>query len=225
MQISNTGVTSNPKDVERLREEFCAVNCVRIPQLLHPSLLAFLQRRLEQAQWKSNLHGVVGNDLGMDDITEDQASLHMLYFAANLPDFRGLIEEITECRPLDSFRGRLYRKISGAGHYNKWHSDDVENRLVAMSINLSPRGYGGGWLEMRKAESEEILLRVGNTGYGDALIFKISSELEHRVTDVQGKEPKTAFAGWFRDDRRAFFHEVLNHSRRAMIQECVQPKT
>lgn len=215
IQISNTGLTSDPEDVERLREEFRAVNCVRIPKLLHPSLLAFLQRRLERAQWKSNLHGVVGNDLGLDDITEDQSSLHMLYFAANLPEFRALIEEITECRPLDTFRGRLYRKISGPGHYNKWHSDDVENRLVAMSINLSPRGYEGGWLEMRKSDSEEVLMKVANTGYGDALVFRISGELEHRVGDVEGNEPKTAFAGWFRDDRRAFFEEVLKPRRKA----------
>lgn len=45
--------------------------------------------------------------------------------------------------------------------------------------------------------SEEILREVHNTGFGDALLFRISEKLTHRVQDVTGDNPKIAFAGWF----------------------------
>lgn len=44
-----------------------------------------------------------------------------------------------------------------------------------------------------------------NTGLGDALIFRISGELKHRVAPMEGDEAKTAFAGWFRSDLPDFF--------------------
>jgi hypothetical protein len=215
IQISNTGVTSDPEEVERLRAEFSAANCVRFPQLLDRGLLDFVQRRFGECRWKPNPHSDPGGELGLDDTTDDPVTLHLLYFAANLPEFRALIERITRSVPLDVFRGRLYRKIAGSNHYNKWHDDNVDNRRIAMSINLSPRGYSGGLLEMRKRGTEETEMRVANTGYGDAIIFRISDQLEHRVTDVEGAEPKVAFAGWFRNDRPGFIADVVKNSKKA----------
>ena len=36
-----------------------------------------------------------------------------------------------------------------------------------------------------------------NPGVGDALMFRIAPQYEHRIADVTGQEPRTAFAGWF----------------------------
>jgi hypothetical protein len=77
-----------------------------------------------------------------------------------------------------------------------------------MSINLSPTSFSGGTFELRERESKRLVYRHGNTGCGDALIFRLSLDLEHRVTDVIGNAAKTAFAGWFRSqphDYRALF--------------------
>jgi hypothetical protein len=222
MRLTNTGVLSDPSEIARLREEFRAVNCVRIPQLLDPSLLDFLQRRLSLCQWKLNPHSDPAGELGLDDVTEDPAILHLLYFVCNFPEFRALIEEVTGCGPLSVFRGRLYRKTAGSSHYNKWHDDNVDNRVVAMSINLSRGIYGGGLLEMRKIGSSETLLRIANTGLGDALLFRVSDELEHRVTDVEGTEAKTAFAGWFRHDRPGFLQHVMKPGRKEFDKESIR---
>jgi hypothetical protein len=208
IQISNARVKSDPEGISRLRERFRELSCICIPQLLDPTLLATLQNRLEHCQWKSNAHNDPGGELGLDDITEDPQALHLLYFSANRPEFRTLLEEVTGCQPLNAFGGRLYRKLSGRGHYNEWHDDAVDNRLVGMSINLSPRPYRGGLFQLRRRDSGAILAEVANTGCGAALIFRISEELEHRVTDVEGDEPKTAFAGWFRHDRPGFFEGI-----------------
>jgi hypothetical protein len=80
-------------------------------------------------------------------------------------------------------------------------------RLITMSVNLSPKPYAGGILQLREERSEEILAEIANTGLGDALFFRISPELKHRVSPVEGVLPKTAYAGWFQaePDFRAMF--------------------
>ena len=50
---------------------------------------------------------------------------------------------------------------------------------------------------MKRSGSDEIIQEVYNTGFGDALLFRISNQLKHRVQEVKGTVPKTAFAGWF----------------------------
>jgi hypothetical protein len=52
-----------------------------------------------------------------------------------------------------------------------------------------------------------MLAEIANTGWGDAMLFRTSKQLQHRVTDVVGNEPKTAFAGWFKSEDRNPFRE------------------
>jgi len=50
---------------------------------------------------------------------------------------------------------------------------------------------------LKLRDSIEILQETRNTGLGDALLFRISADLIHRVQGVTGDHPKIAFAGWF----------------------------
>ena len=50
---------------------------------------------------------------------------------------------------------------------------------------------------MKRRDSDAIMQEIHNTGFGDALLFRISKQLKHRVQEVKGEIPKTAFAGWF----------------------------
>ena len=96
----------------------------------------------------------------------------------------------------------------GADHFDSWHADvgtTHRDRLVGMSINLSPRPYQGGAFLLREEASGEIICALSNIGPGDAICFRISSALKHMVTPLVGKEPKTAFAGWFRSGDRDFY--------------------
>jgi hypothetical protein len=68
-----------------------------------------------------------------------------------------------------------------------------------MSLNLSLKAYAGGALQMKLRDSDEIIQEIHNVGFGDALLFRISKQLIHRVQEVTGDIPKTAFAGWFLD--------------------------
>ena len=77
-----------------------------------------------------------------------------------------------------------------------------------MSLNLGPLAYSGGILQLRKRGCEEVLGELPNVTQGNAILFRISPQLEHRITPMEGAEPKTAFAGWFRSDTLDFFSEL-----------------
>ena len=204
IQLTRTGLTTDASQVAALRAEFDAVHCACIPHLLEPSLLTFVQRRLEQGRWQTRIHKDVAEEYTLHDLP----ALNLLHFIANLPDFRNLVQEITGCGPLRRFKGRIYRMTAAAGHYDHWHDDNFNNRLVGMSLNLSPRPFRGGVFQLRERESERMLAEIANTGPGSALIFRIADHLQHRISDMEGDEPKSAFAGWFRSDLPALFDEL-----------------
>ena len=52
---------------------------------------------------------------------------------------------------------------------------------------------------MKHRNAERILCEIRNVGFGDALLFRISKDLVHRIQGVKGEVPKTAFAGWFHE--------------------------
>jgi len=118
-------------------------------------------------------------------------------FLMNNPALLRLIEKITGQPQLGEFDGRVYRMTNSAEHAFNWHSDAFDRRAVTMSVNLSPHIYDGGALQLKLRDSTEILQEIRNTGLGDALLFRISADLIHRVQGVTGDHPKIAFAGWF----------------------------
>jgi hypothetical protein len=77
-----------------------------------------------------------------------------------------------------------------------WHDDMANDRKIALSINLSDARYHGGTLQIRE-RPRGVGEAVPNLGFGDAIIFRVAEHLEHRVTPIVGKLPKTALSGWF----------------------------
>jgi len=196
IQLGKSRVVADPQDIERCRIEFDEKHCVLLPKLLEPPLLDFLLERLEQGLWQDRVHEDIGNEV----VLEDASAGGLLHFVANAPAFLKIVEEITGCGPLTQFEGRIYRFVPNSGHYDSWHNDNGNGRLVAMSLNLSLRGYEGGVFQLREWSSKRMLAEIANTGWGDATLFRISGELEHQVTEVTGEQPKTAFAGWFKSE-------------------------
>jgi len=196
IQIQRKGLAIDRAQIGKLRVEFRDAHWLRLPQLLEPSILEFLQGRLDNSQWETMSHGKFGEEY----ITDDLPTTSLLRFAMNRSKFRTVMEEITGCGGFRWFQGRIYRMIAEAGHHDGWHNDAVDSNKVGMSLNLSRNFFRGGLFMLRESGSRRVLARVANTGPGDALIFRISPELQHRISDLEGAEPKTAFAGWFRTD-------------------------
>jgi len=196
IQIQRKGLALDQAQIGKLGAEFRDAHWVRLPRLLEPSILDFLQARLDNSRWETMSHGKIGEEY----ITNDLPTTSLLHFAMNRPKFRAVIEEITGCKGLRWFRGRIYRMVAEAGHHDDWHDDRNHPTEVAMSLNLSRNLFRGGSFMLRERDSKRVLARVANTGPGDAILFRIARGLEHRISDMEGAEPKTAFAGWFRTD-------------------------
>ena len=124
--------------------------------------------------------------------------LASLLLAANDSRLFSFVSEVTGCGAIGCFDGRVYRLDPAQGHGDSWHSDVGDNRLVAMSVNLTPERYEGGVLQIRDEPSGEVTAEVGETALGDAMIFRIAERLRHRVSQVKGDVPRIAFAGWFK---------------------------
>ena len=195
IQLTRQGVvfSGTQEDLKSLRVKYDRDNYVILPRLFEAALLEELIQRVDAAPFLPREHGEIGLELCM----EDEITAAMLMFFPNNPAFLRLVEKITGQIQIGEFNGRVYRMTSSDGHFDHWHNDCSPERVATMSVNLSRQIYSGGALQMRYRNSKEILHEIHNTGFGDALLFRISEDLSHRVQEVTGHIPKTAFAGWF----------------------------
>lgn len=195
IQLTRKGVsfTGTQEDLQSLREKFETDDYVILPRLYEPALFEEIVRRVSAAPFLPRVHEGISLELCM----EDEVTTAMLAFFPCNPAFLRIVEQITGQAGIGQFIGRVYQMTSSDGHFDGWHDDFVGDRVVAMSMNLSRNVYSGGALQMRYYDSEEILREVHNTGFGDALLFRISEKLAHRVQGVTSDNPKIAFAGWF----------------------------
>ena len=185
--------TPSATELEALRSEFAARHAVIVPELIGSSLLAEVRTALESAPFVQRDYDGLAGELALD---ESVALVARMLFLLNDPGLFGPVGEICECGPLARFDGRIYRREVAPEHYDNWHDDLHDpNHLVAMSVNLGG-AYGGGVLHLRRKGTEEPLAELHNTGAGDAILFRIAPELEHRVGAVESGV-KTALAGWF----------------------------
>jgi len=197
IRIRRSGTVSDgAKNLESLRARFNRQNYFRLPSLVEPELLDFIQVQIARAEFYERVHeGIASNkELCM----MQNSAFAALLLLMNDEKLFQIVQDITQCGPIGCFEGRIYRVIPGQGHHDSWHSDMAEHRLVGMSLNLSRELYYGGILQIRERESGKLVSEVANVGVGDAVIFRLSDNLQHRITDVEGEAAKTAFAGWFR---------------------------
>jgi hypothetical protein len=202
IQITQSDViVSNDQQVASLREEFERQSCVIIPKLIAPHLLRRIHEYLERSEFYSKSHAF--DDSGEVFAKEfavrsTEPVVHMFYLLLNRPKLFEVIRQITGCPPIGNFVGRIFRRLPVSDHYDSWHSDNGDYRLIGMSINLGTEVYSGGVFQLRDSSSKQIIRQVANTGFGDACLFRLGPDLEHRVTRVEGQIGRTAGAGWFR---------------------------
>ena len=218
IQLTRVGTTfsGSPEDLDGLRSEFGRQHWIRLSRLLEPELLQLILRRIEQADFLQRTHKGVGVEVCM----ADKITWGLLHFVSNDPKLFQIVGEITGCGRIGCFGGRVYRMIPGSGHYDSWHTDMADYRLLALSINLSTEVYSGGVLEMRDVESGRVIARETNTGLGDGVLFRLSNRLQHRVTNLEGTLHKTAFAGWFRS--QPDFHGILRERRSSLERQRIE---
>jgi 2OG-Fe(II) oxygenase superfamily len=200
IQVTKTAtiVAASPGVIDALRAEFECHHFVRIANFLSRELLEIIQNKIDDGQFYERIHTDIG--LNRELCLDANAGVGALCLLINDSRLFQFVQRITGCQTIGCFEGRVYRVAAGCGHRDAWHNDIGDHRMVAMSINLSRQPYKGGVLQLRSRATQEIVAEVSNTEPGDAIIFRLSRELEHRITDVEGDAPKTAFAGWFKSE-------------------------
>ena len=194
VQITKGGLQTEDTSVASLREKFESQSYVRLPGFLSPEILSLVEPRINAGDFFERIDQ--GAAATRELCMTTNSGLSTLLLLVNDDNLFQLIQDVTGCPRIRCFEGRVYKFVGGAGHYHRWHNDVVENRFVAMSVNLGG-AYSGGVLQIRERDSKRLLVEVTNPGKGDAVIFRLSKQLEHRITEVT-QSTKITFAGWFK---------------------------
>ncbi len=199
IQLTQTAVLSDPADIPRLAEEFAGTGCARLPGFLAQPLLGHLLEWLEATQFEQRNEvghaGVFGTTLFAP---ETERSLFLLHFILNRPELYDIVGKVAGCPKIGNFMGRLHRTVGGTDQHIDWHRDAVEARTLGITINLSAEEYTGGIFQLRDP-AQKIRAEVGRAAPGDAYLFRIDQEWQHRLTRVESGR-RTVGVGWFRTE-------------------------
>lgn len=107
------------------------------------------------------------------------------------------IESATGCGPIKALVGRIAQTRANARDELAWHDDsDGLHRLLGIVVNLSDQDYEGGRFDLRRKGSQDNLFSFAHDRPGTMTLFKVGSDLEHRVTPLLSGGPRRVFAGW-----------------------------
>lgn len=196
IQLSRSGTTINrdPASVAEARNEFETTHVLKLPSFVDAALLAELQRHIETGTFRIREHKASGSEMCMDD----NAAVWLMGFLVASADVLAAIEALTGAVGLKSLYGRVYRLEPGTEQQHHWHDDIAEDRRLGFSLNVSAGIFEGGALQLRERDTERVTATVFNTTPGDAVIFRLHSNVQHRVHPITGTVARTALAGWLR---------------------------
>lgn len=189
-----------------LKQEFETCQCIVLPRLLEDDLFQKIAVSTGAASFFENEHYGEDNRVFASDlsIAGSSLALHQINFLLNNQTVFRLIEDITGCTGIMGFNARIYRNMPDENHYLDWHDDTIDkHRLIGVSMNLGLEKFDGGVFQIRRKGTDEFLRQVSCGEPGDTHIFKVSPDLQHRVTQTTGQHARTAAAGWFTDNKPA----------------------
>jgi hypothetical protein len=212
IHLTKSGMTfsGSAEDVHQARAEFSQQHWIRFPKFLDPELCEIIQAQLAGNDFQE----VAAEFYAEVTPSHNAAPFAMLMLLNNAALFK-IIETITGCTRIGCFQGRIYRHLPGTHHHTDWHTDWNGTRLHALTVNLSTEAYQGGVLMIR-GNTRPISTELTNTGFGDAILFRVDPNLAHCVSDVEGTAAKTALAGWFMSepDFRTLLTESIARSKK-----------
>ncbi|HXG57249.1 MAG TPA: 2OG-Fe(II) oxygenase [Vicinamibacterales bacterium] len=188
-------IAPSARELDAFRVTFEQDHCIQVRGFMQAELLAWIRSHVRADRFVRRVH----RDLvppAVDDVMKDEALSAKLFMLLNASALFRTVEAITGCDPIGSYYPTVFRLDPDSGHGDAWHDDLDGNRLVAMSVNLG-EAYEGGVLQLRDASTLRVLSEVHNDGPGDAVLFRISPALQHRVTPVTGTRARLTMTGWF----------------------------
>ena len=136
-QITRRGlvIRDSGEQVQRLREQFSRQHYALLPEFLDAETLSFVRQEIERGEFYERVHSGIKSNKELC-LKQDAAYGALLLFVNDERLFE-VIRTITDCGPIGCFEGRVYRFVPRQGHHDAWHSDMADDRLIALSVNLS----------------------------------------------------------------------------------------
>lgn len=190
-------------ELDALRAAFADRHYVHLRGFIERGFLDQLLARIQATEFVEDETSKIGCVEHCADPRVDHAMQYMI----NQPPILRTVSAIVD-RPVSLWIGRTVRRVPGRNHYSNWHNDATPpvawngrhyRRVVPLSLNLSTGRFQGGNLEMRTVPEHEVFADIENKGPGDALMFRIGEDLQHRVADVTGGTPRLVHVGWFHE--------------------------
>jgi hypothetical protein len=222
VSAGRTVVLGSEEERAAARAQLQASGYITLRGFLREPLLGRIVEVVERTAFYRRVHDGIGVELCAESGTASGA----LEFLMNDPELHRAIAGLAGCAPIRCFEGRIYRIVPATDHYDSWHSDVGQGRLLALSVNVGRDPFEGGALQLRRAASDTILAEVHNPTVGDAVLFRIDPSLRHRVQGIVGRVPRTAYAGWFRsepDFRQLLAARLTSAALRASIEAASSP--
>ena len=177
-----------------LAERFARHHVIRLPGFLDNDLLGVVHESMAGGVFAPREDPGIAIELSL----QANRALDVMMFVMNAPQLLETVRAISGCNAAGAFAGRIYRLDPAVPHHDSWHDDTAAGgRLVGCSVNLGHAPFSGGEFQIREKRDPERVMTIANSGAGDAILFRIAPEFEHRVRPVVGDVPKTAMAGWF----------------------------
>ena len=184
--------------IEKYKQEYAETGCVFLPGFLEKNTLQNLLNKIEKNTFQTRLEGGEDNKFGkVLALPRENVTVFLFTAVLNDPGVFKSIRDITDCGPIGNFVGRIHRSNAGEDHEIGWHTDTSDNRLLAVTLSLGTDRYSGAKLEIRERVSKKMIREFGQLEAGDAVIFKIDPQLEHRLSVLESGR-RTVGVGWFR---------------------------
>ena len=185
-------------DKKKLQEDYEKSKCIYLPKLIEEKPLRRLLEKIENITFEIKFETADQEKFGkILFVPQDEPVIFIFNMIFNDKNLFNFLQTITNCKKINNFNGRIHRSVGLQEHEIDWHGDNVDNRLLAMTISLGIDKYIGGSLQIREKVLKNILGEFYQLNAGDAIIFQISPDLEHRLTKVE-LGTRTVGVGWFR---------------------------
>lgn len=190
---TDTRITTDARVLADARARFERAGAIVLRGFLAPELLTVVRDQMREEDFAEKVHPASG----VEQMLARKEATWLFRFLLTTRNVLEAVTAITGASPITKAEVRVYRLMPDTGHQHDWHNDISDNRRLGLSVNLSRGMFEGGNLQIRHPDENVLLSDIRNTGAGDAVIFGIGSDLEHRVLPVTGSEPRVALAGWF----------------------------
>ena len=180
------------------QETFAQRHLVVFKRFIDPAVLKKVPRLLAEVDFFTREDTAKGGEPIARELTapRDSALTNLFHLLLNQERIFAAMQPFANGQSIQRFMGRCYKLPPGGGYFDSWHRDCHDNRRLGLSINLSEAPVSGGQLQVRRHRSGEMH-QAPTMEFGDALLFRIDPELDHRALPVTGATPKCSFAGWF----------------------------